>query len=195
MKKEIKSRKESIILSAIEIIDELGMQGLSVRELAKKEGITDGALYRHFNSKEDIILAVLEYYSQDDAIITQTIKLKEMSPEQAIVFALGSLAEFYEKHPKVSVISSMYECFRHSGDTSEKIKDIIELRFNMINNLIKTGKSLGQFNQEIDSELVTDIILSSARETLLKWKISGYTFSLKQRMISALEIILKSCRV
>jgi AcrR family transcriptional regulator len=195
MKKQAIARKESIILSAIEIIDELGLQGLSVRELAKKEGITDGALYRHFDSKEDIILAVLDYYSQDDAMITQTIEIKEMSAEQSMKFALGSLAEFYEKHPKVSAISSLYECFRHSGDTGEKIKDIIALRYNLINKLIKTGKSLGQFNQEVDSELVTDIILSSTREMLLKWKIDGYKFSLKSRVLSALEVVLKSCRV
>ncbi len=53
-------RQEQIIDQAIKIIHQKGYSGLSIRELATQVGITEPAIYRHFRSKEDIVLGILE---------------------------------------------------------------------------------------------------------------------------------------
>ena len=44
-------RKEQLILTAIEIIDEIGIQRLTTREIAKRQQISEATIFRHFKIK------------------------------------------------------------------------------------------------------------------------------------------------
>lgn len=54
------SRKEQIVDETFELVRERGIAGLRMRLIADKVGVTEGALYRHFPSKEDILLALVD---------------------------------------------------------------------------------------------------------------------------------------
>jgi AcrR family transcriptional regulator len=73
-------RKDRLILTTIDIIDELGIQSLSTREIAKREGVSEATLFRHFKSKNDLLAAVLEYYSKFDDDIYQTTGINKLKP-------------------------------------------------------------------------------------------------------------------
>ncbi|HWQ42004.1 MAG TPA: helix-turn-helix domain-containing protein [Desulfosporosinus sp.] len=53
----------------IEVIDEQGLQGLTTREVAKKQDISESTIFKHYKSKNELILAVLDYFSQYDQAI------------------------------------------------------------------------------------------------------------------------------
>jgi AcrR family transcriptional regulator len=54
------TRKEQIKEAVLEIISTEGIGKLSIRNLASKIGVTEGALFRHFSSKREIILSILD---------------------------------------------------------------------------------------------------------------------------------------
>ena len=83
MDKQFFHRKDRIILTAIEIINELGIQGLSTREIARRQEISEGTLFRHYKSKNDIILAVLDDFSKYDADIFHSVELKKLKPQRS----------------------------------------------------------------------------------------------------------------
>ena len=51
---------EALIAATIEIIQERGVEQLSVREVAKRAGVSPGAPFRHFRSKTALLTAVAE---------------------------------------------------------------------------------------------------------------------------------------
>ena len=51
---------DSLIAAAIELIEEKGVEQLSVREVAKKAGVSPGAPFRHFSNKTALLTAVAE---------------------------------------------------------------------------------------------------------------------------------------
>jgi AcrR family transcriptional regulator len=53
-------RREQIIEAAIAVIDEQGIQRLSLSEIEKKTGLARGQLMYYYRSKEDILLAVFD---------------------------------------------------------------------------------------------------------------------------------------
>jgi len=53
-------RQAQIIDEAIKIIHEQGYSALAIRELAKRVGITEPAIYRHFTNKDEIIAGILD---------------------------------------------------------------------------------------------------------------------------------------
>ncbi|WP_217238353.1 ScbR family autoregulator-binding transcription factor [Streptomyces sp. AC555_RSS877] len=59
--------RESLLQAAAEVFDELGYAGASVSRILKRAGLTAGALYFHFESKEDLARAVMN--SQPDTVV------------------------------------------------------------------------------------------------------------------------------
>ncbi|SDD48360.1 DNA-binding transcriptional regulator, AcrR family [Paracoccus isoporae] len=52
--------RAALIAAAIDIIDEEGLDGVSIRKVADRVGVSVAAPFRHFSSKADLISAVAE---------------------------------------------------------------------------------------------------------------------------------------
>jgi AcrR family transcriptional regulator len=48
------------LVAALELVSEVGAQGFSLREVARRAGVTHAAPYRHFASKESLVAALCE---------------------------------------------------------------------------------------------------------------------------------------
>ncbi|MFD6618783.1 ScbR family autoregulator-binding transcription factor [Streptomyces albidoflavus] len=60
-KQERAARTRSTVLrAAAEVFDELGFSGANIREIARRSGVTQGAMYFHFQSKEALARAVMQ---------------------------------------------------------------------------------------------------------------------------------------
>ena len=55
------SRKEEIILATLELAAENGLSNVSMAQIAEKLGIRKPSLYNHFQSKEELIVAMYQY--------------------------------------------------------------------------------------------------------------------------------------
>jgi AcrR family transcriptional regulator len=76
------TRKEQIKEAVLEIISTEGIGKLSIRNLASKIGVTEGALFRHFSSKKEIMISIL-----DD------VKKELLSEQKKITFSSDLSAE------------------------------------------------------------------------------------------------------
>jgi AcrR family transcriptional regulator len=52
--------KRQILLAAMKLFSEHGLDGTSIRDIAKESGYTNPALYKHFASKEELALHLFE---------------------------------------------------------------------------------------------------------------------------------------
>lgn len=55
-----KETRQLLLESAVEVFAQLGFHGSSVDKIAEYAGFSKGAVYAHFNSKEELFLAILE---------------------------------------------------------------------------------------------------------------------------------------
>ncbi len=186
-------RKERIILTAIEIMDELGFQGLSTKEICKRQGVSEGALYKHFKSKDDVILGVLEFYSKFDDDIKETVALKELSGKDSILYFIERYAEYYESYPAITAIINSQEVLKQeSGEIKNKIIEIFKFRTNFIIEQIEKGKKAGQIYSVLDSTLLSDVVLGTMNNIILRWRLADNNFPLKENITMTLNFILKS---
>ena len=61
-------KKEKIIECALRLIEEKGYDNVSVSEITKAAGVSKGAFYIHFNSKEDLIEQQISLYFDDSKL-------------------------------------------------------------------------------------------------------------------------------
>jgi len=185
-------RKDSIVYNAIEIIDELGLKGLSSREIAKREGVSEGTLFRHFRTMNEIVIAVLNHFSQFDDDIKATVLLKEMNFKDSVIYCIKALSEYYESNPPSSAVVQAYDQLRCDKELMVKVEYIYSTRCNFITELCDKAKMRGEIPSDVSSEYMSDIIMGFSRNIILKWRISNYSFSLKERIISTFEMFLKA---
>ncbi|MEU8684051.1 ScbR family autoregulator-binding transcription factor [Streptomyces sp. NPDC048611] len=80
-----------ILEAAASVFDEQGYDRATIAEVLERAGVTKGALYFHFASKEQLALAVIEEQVVDIAVEPQTIKLQEfVDSGQLLAFRLRS---------------------------------------------------------------------------------------------------------
>ncbi|WP_335936547.1 ScbR family autoregulator-binding transcription factor [Streptomyces sp. PTD5-9] len=56
--------RESILRAAAEVFDEFGFAGASINRILKRAGVTSGAMYHHFESKEALARALMNAQSE-----------------------------------------------------------------------------------------------------------------------------------
>ncbi|MFI1654222.1 ScbR family autoregulator-binding transcription factor [Streptomyces sp. NPDC020472] len=81
----IKTR-QAILQSAAAVFAERGYERTTIGEILVRAGVTKGALYFHFASKEDLALGVLDAQMLDIPLPPQAIKLQELA-DQAFLLA------------------------------------------------------------------------------------------------------------
>lgn len=182
--------KESLILSTIEVINEHGLQGLTTREVAKRQGISESTIFKHYKSKNELILAVLEYFSQYDQAIIDSLGLKEFKPIEAIMYFVEAYVTYYENYPEITAITLSYEGLMHEAELSDVVKSIITQRINTIQTLIEEAKRQSQIPGHVDTESLADLIIGLERMVILRWRLANHNFSLKEHTLTALKLLL-----
>ena len=185
-------RKEHIILTTIVVMNEQGVQAVSTKEIAKREGISESAIFKHYPKKADLIIAVLNYYSQYDQDIFESSRLKDLSSKQGIKYIIDKYATYYQSYPEITVVTQAFDEMRYNPYLEEKVRDIINSRLNILRVLIEEAQAENEIGDDLDSEILADIIMGSINSICLKWRMSNYTFSLKDKCLIAIDMILNN---
>ncbi|HWQ42154.1 MAG TPA: TetR/AcrR family transcriptional regulator [Desulfosporosinus sp.] len=183
--------KESLILSTIEVISEHGLQGLTTREVAKRQGISESTIFKHYKTKNELMLAVLEYFSQYDQAIIESLGLKEFKPIEAITYFVEAYVTYYENYPEITAISMSFEGLMHEGELSDVSKKIFNKRVNTIRSLIEEAKRQNAISKDVDTASCADLIIGLERVAILRWRLENYNFSLKDHTLTALKMLLE----
>ena len=192
MGKTLIHTKEGLVLSAIEVINDVGISNLSIRKVASQQGVTEAAIFRHYKSKNDLLLAVLDFFSKYDSDVFATVALKKLTPTESIHYCLNTYATYYENYSAITAITQIYEVFRNEMELREKIDTIIMDRTHFMSGLIDEAIQKNEIAPHVDSEQLAIMIWGYFREVCMKWRISEYAFPLRERVQESLHMILRA---
>ncbi len=174
-----KDRREQIIEEAIGIIHNYGYSGLSIRELAGNVGISEAAIYRHFESKEDIIRGIFDKINSFSAALYESIDNHNDAKIKLKNFISFNL-EMFEKNPHLVSIIFSDEIFISYPSISKELLHILKKRQILLLKIIEDGISK-KLIIKAEAEVISMMIQGYIRLLIIKWKQSGFKFSLKQK--------------
>ena len=192
MKNNFTERQIEIMEAATLRIDQYGIQELTIKNLAADIGLSEAALYRHFKSKNEIMMGLLSYFILEmKERIGAIISKKDNTPTEQLKKIFDSqLKTFINKPSIVSVIFSE-GIFQFNKELSEKVSAMMELMQTHITEIVKKGQKEGIYREIIGGTTISTIILGSMRMTVLKWKLSGHKSNLIKDGNTVLSGILK----
>ena len=190
--KDFTERQIEIMEAATLRIDKFGIQELTIKNLASDLSLSEAALYRHFKSKNEILLGLLTYFILEmNERLAVIIENKELQPSELLkkIF-VSQLNTFVQKPAIVSVIFSE-GIFQFNKELSDKVSTMMALMQNNINALITRGQNEGVYAKLLGPETITTIIMGSMRMVVLKWKLSGNKSNLVSDGRNVLNGLLK----
>ena len=121
--------KQKILEVAQELLLEYGFGGMSVDQVITAAGITKGAFFHHFKSKNDLANALLARYVQmDDKLLHELMARAEnlsRDPLQQYLIFIGLLEEMLrggsEPPPGCLIASYLYQLELFSADTKNAV--------------------------------------------------------------------------
>lgn len=142
---EISNRQLEIIEAAGKILTESGVSGLTIKNLAKEMKFSESAIYRHFTSKEEIIIVLLKYLAQSmDERYTCAI-LSEQSPEEKFTLLFQNQFSFFSKNPHFAVAVFSDGLMEESQKINEAISNLMHVKRKHLMPIILEGQQKKHF--------------------------------------------------
>lgn len=185
-------RQIQIIEAATKRIDKHGIQELTTKSLAADIGLSEAALYRHFKSKNDILLGMLSYFIKDMRVRIDTLLQNDKkNPCESLRDLFNNQLNTFVKNPAIVSVVFSEGIFQFNGSLSNKLSDMMDLMQTNILAIVKRGQDENCFNKLLSPALSTTMIMGSMRMVVLKWKLSGNKSNLVKDGQTMLNGILK----
>lgn len=171
-------RQSEILEAAIDLIHKKGIQGLTIKNLAKSIGVTEPAIYRHFENKISILNAILDILKQDiGSILSKKLK-PDATPLERIEQMFSNHFEFFKMNPAVASVVFAEELFRNEPSLTKKIAEVIEQNNKAIVATITEGQQRKEIRTDISAENLSTMIMGTLRLFVKRWQLTGYGFDL-----------------
>lgn len=168
-------RQIEIMELASRIIDQKGIQELTTKNLAAEIGLSEAALYRHFKSKNDILLGLLDYFMLEMRNRIALVAVAgDKSPSELIKDIFISQLKTFAKKPAIVSIIFSEGIFQFNKELMQKVSGMMEIMQSHIDAIIKRGQAEGVFRNFVAPSTVSTIVMGSMRLAVMKWKIMGH---------------------
>ncbi|MEX2371354.1 MAG: TetR/AcrR family transcriptional regulator [Bacteroidales bacterium] len=187
-------RQNQIIEAGLELISAKGIQGLTIKNLSKKIGISEPAIYRHFENKIQILTTILELLKQNSSKLFEDEIKTTCSAMEKIEHLFANHFMAFEKMPSMTSVIFSEEIFRSEESLIEKMSEVIEYNNQILISIISDGQIKGQIRQDIEAELLVIMIMGTLRLYIKKWQYAGMSFSLSregEKVIQMIKLLLE----
>jgi AcrR family transcriptional regulator len=173
--------RQQFVDAARKLIIKKGSEHVTVRELAKAVGLTEGALYRHFKSKSDVLSFLVDDIEETLLVEMSSVGKEALSPLAALDAILARHLSFVEQRRGVSfqVIAEIISL----GDKklNKKAFETITRYTARIEGLLIEGIRVGEIRDDIDPASAAMLLFSAVQGLVNVWALSNYSFNLQQR--------------
>jgi len=146
-------RKKAIAEATWQVILEQGMKGATVRNIARKAGLSLGALRHYFSTQEELLIYAMDLVKERVTERVEKIALQNLSPKEMVLQMLLEIVPTNETtRAEMEVWLEFVLYFRNKGNRESQNDGILEGIQKLLDSLDRA-----QFlKKEIDKDLETE---------------------------------------
>ena len=175
-------KRQEILQSAHVCFAEKGFEAATVDDIVARSGLSKGAIYNYFKSKDEIYLALMEGQTNNSGSkFAKAIEERKTSLDK-----LNYLVEAYLNNDPNDVqnkgLAIVHFEFRLYSTRNPQLKEVLTQRYKdffvtLLTGIIKEGQMAGEFNNKLDPETNADIFWAMVNGVTLQATIlEGYQY-------------------
>lgn len=193
----LSDRQLEITTAAGRILTVSGVSGLTIKNLAKEMKFSESAIYRHFTSKEEIIIAMLTFLAES---IDQRLSSISVSsgPEEHFKAIFREQFRFFDLHPHFVVAVFSDGLMEETQQINEAILKLMNIKMKHLVPVIMEGQQKGVFTNAITTDELVHIVMGTFKLQMFKWRTANFKFELiraGENMILSLLSLIKSKQI
>ncbi len=178
--------KNRIYNAAIGLMDRKGFENITVADISKEAGVSVGAFYHYFSSKDDILAEI--FRRADEYFSTKVVPglEKKTAPEQIVEYF-----DHYARFNMTSGVELTQQIF------SPKIKFFIKEgrpMLTMLHDLVRRGQEKGEIRTDISPEEIVRFLFVVARGVVFEWSLYDGHYDLEATMHQYIERLISTIR-
>jgi AcrR family transcriptional regulator len=186
-------RRKQIIETLRKLIFRYGSEHVSVRRIAKEVGISEGAIYKHFKSKKEILSFLVDYI--EESLISD---IQNRDPGNNILQHLENVLENHlsslEQRRGISFLVIAEIISLGDKKLNRKIFGVLTQYISRIKELLVKGAEAGEVGQDINLDMAATMFFGMTQGLVTIWALSDYSFSVEKRYASLWDALCKGIK-
>jgi AcrR family transcriptional regulator len=171
---QARETKNRIYTSAIELMEHKGFENITIADISEKAGVSVGAFYHYFDSKNDILAEI--FHRVDEYYSTQVVKSlnKGSIPERIVEFF-----DYYARFNVESGVETTQQLF------NPRIKFFIEEgrpMLEILHDMICKGQENKEIRGDVDAKELVRYLFVMARGVVFDWSLYDGNYDLEARL-------------
>ena len=193
-RKDTLIRQKEIVSAARKLIVKYGSEHVTVRKVAQEIGVTEGAIYKHFKSKRDVLSFLVDDIEATLIGDIDTNISDELNTFQILEKILIEHVSSIEQRRGVTfqVIAEIISL----GDKklNKKIFVVINKYVDRIKQLLTDGIKSGVVKADVDPQAAAYLFFSMIQGLVSIWALSQYNFNLVSEYKHTWDIFVKAIK-
>jgi AcrR family transcriptional regulator len=163
---------EKLLTAALRLFVSQGYRHTTVDEIADAGGLTKGAVYFYFRSKDNVLMSLLD---RVEAVVVEpmTARVAEAGPsarEKFVAFIHGQAQLGVDRADEVLLLVLMSLEFAGRGGAIEtRLRAVYERMYDTVEDIIALGRKRGEFRSDLRLREQAAIIMGAHDGTFLEW--------------------------
>jgi TetR/AcrR family acrAB operon transcriptional repressor len=190
-KEEAEQTKKNLINIALREMVQTGWESITLEGIAAKAGVTRGAIYWHFNNKEDLLDSLIKMKDIESLEIMENIFNSEMPVMKKIYELVMPNFPVYKTHKEMKNYAKLkmdlYTYYLRYGD-NRKIGKTFSRHISL---LIKQGQKENVIKKEVNADEAAHIIFSLVGGLYMRFNQSPSKFKTLQSLSNIVKRYIK----
>ena len=187
-------RQGEIIRVAIDLAAEKGVDSVTTQDMADAMQLTQGAIFRHFATKDDIWVAVMQWIRERLMQVLNKAAADAADPLDAIQRMFLAHIAFISKHPAIPRLLFSELLHKKNSKLRQLIQEIISGYEARISGLLEAAKSRSLVSADLDSKSAAVLYIGMIQGLVMQTSIFGGKRSLLQEAEKTFPIFLHGIR-
>jgi AcrR family transcriptional regulator len=183
-------RQSEIIRVAVELAAEKEVSSVTTQDMADAMQLTQGAIFRHFASKDEIWLAVMHWIQKSLMAVLSKAAANASDPLDAIERMFLAHVAFISKHPAIPRILFSELQNKKSGKMRQLIQEIMSGYEGRIAALLEAAKEQSLVDAGLDSKSAAVLYIGMIQGLVMQVSIFGGKRSLLHEAEKTFPIFL-----
>ncbi len=188
-------RQEQIAEAALNLIATGGVASLNMADLARCIGIVPSAIYRHFESKDKVLDAVLDLLQKRLLGNVEIVRRQASEPLEQLKRLLAlhiRLILDYQALPRLIFSGDIYA---GHPERKKKIYEIVGNYLGKVADIIREGQTRGSINPAMEPDMLSVVFLGLIQPTAILWHLSDGKFDAGKQVERAWPFFCEAIRV
>lgn len=167
---------------------------INIEELTDEAGITKGAFYVHFESKDALIAQLIaDHAARVDADYFAFVdNLPDDMPSSAVLLALGEkIADTLSNTFGCKHMTKVYQMMLAGTEGTEAVKGYGRELYALLYNILEKGIRRGEFTSSLPIEALSQHFVMAIRGVCYEWCVRHPDFDLKQQITEHVRLLIK----